>query len=180
MSSPFETVPPITPPREAIQPTIILPPEEAKEPSHLPFVLFTVAALGAATVAGLMQSGRLSLDMMLGRKPAHVTAAAAAKPTPPPPVPLKAGAFAVTSISVGRQSYAIINGVSHTQGDRLDAPDAKGWWVRRIDPTVVWLQNQLTVTSVPLTDTGLKPLDDTLHTTTGGLKQLNDTLHPLN
>ncbi|HEX4083745.1 MAG TPA: hypothetical protein VHY22_02450 [Chthoniobacteraceae bacterium] len=141
---------------EPIQQPIILPPEQPKPVSPLWFVLLAVVLIACAAVAGLLHSGKISLDKILGRKPAVAHAAST-------PAPLKAGAFVVTSISVGRPSYAIINGVSHAEGDTLSAPGATGWRVRRIDDAVVWVQNGMTVTSIPLTTMALKPLNDTLH-----------------
>jgi hypothetical protein len=80
-----------------------------------------------------------------------------------PVAPLKAGAFVVTSISLGQPSIAIINGTSHAEGDPIEAPGVTGWKVMRIGDGTVWVQNGSTVAALPLTLPGIKPLDDELH-----------------
>jgi hypothetical protein len=42
-------------------------------------------------------------------------------------------------------------------------PERAGWTIREIEDSDVILQNGLTVTTIPLTDPELKPLDDTLN-----------------
>jgi hypothetical protein len=134
------------------------------------FVIFAILVIGAAAVGGLVQSGKISLKQYLSPKPVVAQAApaqalsphAAATKAPPVP-PLKPDTFVVTSVSVGQPSFAIINGISHAEGDPLTAPGVTGWKVHRILDDSVLLQNGKTFASVPLSTPGMKPLDDTLH-----------------
>jgi hypothetical protein len=144
------------------------------------FVVFTVFVMSAAVFGGLLQSGKLSTHRTVAvAKPAIVPGVpqvAAAKPTiptaaahhvalPPPASapPPKPDAFVVTTISLGQPSIAIINGVSHAEGDILNAPGAKGWRVRKIMDGAVILQNGTTLATIPGSFPSLKPLDDQLH-----------------
>jgi hypothetical protein len=84
------------------------------------------------------------------------------RPAPSAP-PLNTSALVVTSISLGQPSFAIINGVSRTVGDSVDAPGVTGWKIKAITEGTVLLQNGTSVASLTLSDPGLKPLNDDLH-----------------
>lgn len=134
------------------------------------FILFAVFLVGAAAVAGSVKSGKLNLNRFFNvpqsgaqANPAPIAAPrAAAKPAAPAP-PLKPDTFVVTSISIGQPSFAIINGTSRVEGDPVEAPGATGWKVKRITDGEVLLQNGSTITTIPLSAPGIKPLDDQLH-----------------
>ena len=167
-------------------PSTNLPPPPAKTYVSLPpesdpaapvftagFVIFAILVIAAAAVGGAIQSGRLPLSRFFNTPKATVQAAAQtivahvahAAPTPAaaPVPPLKPDTFVITSISVGQPSFAIINGVSRVEGDAVEAPGVTGWKVRLIVDGAVVLQNGSTLTSLPLTTPGIKPLDDQLH-----------------
>lgn len=153
---------------------VSLPAEESLPADRLftvPFVIFAVLVIGLATGAGLVQSGRVSLNQYFSAKPVAQSqgplpfnlsfpgAHPVATPAVPPPSP---GTFVVTSISIGQQSFAIINGTSHSVGDAVAAPGAAGWSVRQITEDGVVLQNGATLATIPLSTPGLKPLNDNL------------------
>jgi len=131
------------------------------------FIIFAVVLIGAAGIAGSVNSGKLNLNkyLSLSKPPAQVAAPAAVPVAAPaaPVAPLKPDAFVVTSISLGQPSIAIINGTSRIEGDPIEAPGVTGWKVKRIVDGAVWLQNGATVASLPLTLPGIKALDDNLH-----------------
>jgi hypothetical protein len=132
------------------------------------FVIFAILVISMATFAGLLKSGRISLNRYFStstaavQAPAHATAAIHAATPPPVPAPA-AGTFVVTSISIGQPSFAIINGTSRVAGDPVEAPGATGWTVKQIVDGAVILQNGSTLTTIPLSTPGIKPLDDDLH-----------------
>jgi hypothetical protein len=149
---------------------ISLPPE-VDEPTEkiftAKFVIFAVLVIAMATVAGLLKSGHLSLNKYFNTPPT-VTAALAHTPfapaaTPVPIAPLSPAAVAVTSISLGQQSFAIINGNARMVGDAIDVPGVTGWKVKQITDGAVVFQNGSTISTIPLTSPGLNKLDDTLH-----------------
>jgi hypothetical protein len=87
----------------------------------------------------------------------------APRPAPVVTIPApKAGTFVVTAISLGQPSFAIVNGKSRIEGDPVEAPGVTGWKVKQIVDGAVYLQNGATVTSIPLSLPGIKPLDDKL------------------
>jgi len=153
-----------TPTKEPASPSFPLrqEPEVARGRSPIiPVVAFLI--VGATSLTGAYKSGRLNRFFHNAKPSAQLLPAAPhAAPTAPVP-PLKPGAFVVTSISLGRPSIAIINGISHMEGDPLKAPGVTGWKVKRIVDGGIWLQNGAAVASIPLTLPGLKPLDDQLH-----------------
>ena len=156
----MNTAAPLTPPppnAAPVKPASIAPTEpETKSGNPVLFIIFAVLLIGGAVVAGLVESGKLSLNKFFN---APKSAAIAAPPVPAP----KAGTFVVTSISMGQSSFAIINGKSRVEGDPVEAPGVLGWKVSRITDDAVWLKNGSTLTALPLTMPGMKPLDDTLH-----------------
>jgi hypothetical protein len=127
------------------------------------FTIFAIVVIGGAAIGGLFKSGKLKLDQFFHTAKPVAVQAAAPIPHSAPAAPPKPGAFVVTSISLAQPSYAIINGVSHTEGDPVEAPGAPGWKLNRILDGAVWLQNGSTVVAIPLTTPGIKPLDDELH-----------------
>jgi hypothetical protein len=151
-----------------------LPAEADAEPragSAVAFAIFAVLVIGAATVAGLVKSGKLDLNKFFNvpkpaaqRQPAVPAPAhtAAARPPAAAAAPLKPGAFVVTSISIGQPSFAIINGRSRSEGDALEAPGVTGWSVARITEEAVLVRNGSTYASLPLSTPDMKPLDDSL------------------
>jgi hypothetical protein len=155
---------------------ISLPPEieEPKPPLFsAKFVIFAIFLVGAAAIAGSVKSGRISLNRYFNvpgaiapaQAPAPQTPAHQSAPTAPaaPVAPLKPDAFVVTSISLGQPSIAIINGTSRVEGDAVEAPGVTGWKVKQIVDGAVVLQNGSTLTTLPLSTPGIKPLDDELH-----------------
>jgi hypothetical protein len=147
---------------------ISYPPEPIPDPEPFlsaKFVIFSVLVIGGAALGGLVQSGKISLKKDAVNQVVAVARTVAVKPAPAPaPVPTpKPDAFVVTSISLGQPSFAIINGVSHVEGDSLEAPGVSGWKVHQIVDGAVILQNGATTATIPETTPGLKPLNDDLH-----------------
>lgn len=165
----MDTQTPPQPVQNAPKGYISLPPEvdEAVQGRFFSakFVVFAIFVISAAAVAGSAQSGRISLSKYLkfakmeAMAPASGAPAAAVTPVPV----FKADAFVVTSISAAEPPFAIINGVSHTVGDTVEAPGVTGWSVREIGNGRVWFQNGSSVASVAMTTPGLNPLNDQLH-----------------
>lgn len=167
----METQSPPTPAAVAPKTYVSLPPQ-IEEPAPFfsaKFIVFSIFVLGAAALAGSIQSGKISLNKYLRMVKAEALAPASGAPPAAPapaasPVPLfKPDTFVVTSISMGDPSFAIINGVSRTVGDPVEAPGVTGWKVRQIGNGKVWFQNGSSVESVALTAPGLNPLNDQLH-----------------
>lgn len=130
------------------------------------FIIFAVLLIGAAAVAGSLKSGKLNLNKFFNVPPTAVAQgvrSAIAIPVAIPVAALKQDTFVVSSISLGQTGFAIINGQSRVEGDPVDAPGVTGWKVKRIGDGMVWLQNGSTLTSIPLSTPGIKPLDDQLH-----------------
>jgi hypothetical protein len=159
----------------SLPPEVDLPDPEAFLSAK--FVIFAIIVISAAAVGGSVQSGRISLNRFFPAKAAVQAPAASAVPAAPgapaahaapaavavPVAALNPDAVVVTSISIGQPSFAIINGTSRVVGDAVEAPGVTGWKVKQIVDGAVLLQNGATVTSVPLSTPGIKPLDDTLH-----------------
>jgi len=162
----MEITSPPQPPKPAPGSYISLPPEVAPETKTFSpgFIVFAILLIVAAAVAGCLQSGKLSLNQYFNVPKPVVVAQAAPHPAAPIAVPPpKAGAFLITSISLGASSFAIINGKSRVQGDPVEAPGVTGWKVNQIVEGGVRLQNGATIVLVPVSEPGLKPLDDQLH-----------------
>ncbi|MGA3169935.1 MAG: hypothetical protein ABSE62_02880 [Chthoniobacteraceae bacterium] len=160
-----------TPAKQPVQPAPVIvpysPPVEPEPRSGFSalFIIFAVLVIGGAGIAGAIQSGKISVNGLFKAAKTAAPSIAAALPSfhMAPVMPPKPGTFTVTSISLGQPSYAIINGQSRTVGDPAPAPGVFGWKVGRIEDGRVWLQNGATWFAVPLTEPGLKPLDDTLN-----------------
>jgi hypothetical protein len=169
-----ETPAPATPAPQpqTFQSYVTLPPDiPVPEPIFsIRYVLFVICVMTVAVVLGL--HGKIPfINSGPDHKPGtpefvsatmaafHAAPSQAATPIPPPPP----GTFIVTSLSAGPSGFAIINGHSYGVGDAVADPGASGWTIREIEDGDVILQNGATVTAIPLTDPGLKPLDDTLH-----------------
>jgi hypothetical protein len=152
---------------------VVLPPEIV-EPAPFfsaKFMLFTVVVMTVAVALGLhggisfIHFGKSGAPTAQAPGAMAAIAALVSKPAPaaPPVPPLNTAALAVTSISMGEPSFAIINGVSRTVGDSVDAPGAPGWKIKAITEGTVLLQNGTSVATLQLSDPGLKPLNDDLH-----------------
>jgi hypothetical protein len=149
---------------------VVLPPEIVEPAPFLSakFMLFTVVVMTVAVALGLhgklpfIHFSKTSTPGEQASGPVAAIAAMVSRPAPSAP-PLNTSALVVTSISLGQPSFAIINGVSRTVGDSVDAPGVTGWKIKAITEGTVLLQNGTSVASLTLSDPGLKPLNDDLH-----------------
>lgn len=107
-----------------------------------------------------MQTGKLTVAQLTGAsKPVTTPSPSAiAKPAPTP----KPGTFVVTSISLGHPSYAIINGISRTEGAPVEAKGVTGWKVSRITDGGILLMNGSAVYPIRLSLPDIRPLNDSL------------------
>jgi hypothetical protein len=148
----------------SLPPEVDLPDPEAFLSAK--FVIFAIIVISAAAVGGSVQSGRISLNRFFPAKAAVQAPAASAVPAAPgAPAAHAAPAAVAVPVAALNPDAVVVTSISTSRvvGDAVEAPGVTGWKVKQIVDGAVLLQNGATVTSVPLSTPGIKPLDDTLH-----------------